>query len=326
VAAPRTDAKSRVAMSPEQLAHCGLVAQAFVDGEIVPFLGAGANMCGRPRGEWKQGSKYLPAGAELSKYLAERSAYPLDDVDNLIRVAQYQQLTAGEGPLYNRLREVFVSDALESTDLHRFLAGLPRRLAELGSPRNQLVVTTNYDDLLERAYRKEKQPFDLFTYVATGKEIGKFVHTPFGESPAIVSNPRKFTRAILDERPVIVKIHGTVAQSADDDSFVITEDHYIDFLQRTDIAKLIPLSLLPVLQKSHFLFMGYSLRDWNVRVLLQQIWAQQERKWGSWAVQHETNVLDQTFWMHRGVAIQIVDLVAYVRGLETALDTIAKRL
>jgi hypothetical protein len=322
--APTTDAKKRKALSEEQLKHCRLVAQAFVDGEVVPFLGAGANMCGRPAGEWKKGSKYLPAGGELSKWLAVRSEYPLDDVENLIRVAQYQMLTAGEGPLYTRLREVFVSKSLESTDLHRFLAALPKRLAKLGSPRNQLVVTTNYDDLLERAYQMEKQPYDLFTYVATGKEIGKFMHTPFGEAPAIVSNPRRFTKAILEERPVIVKIHGTVAASAADDSFVITEDHYIDFLQRTDIAKLIPLSLLPVLQKSHFLFMGYSLRDWNVRVLLQQIWAQQEQKWRSWAVQHETNVLDQTFWMERGVAIQVIDLTVYVSGLERALDAVAK--
>jgi hypothetical protein len=302
-----------------------MVAQAFADGEIVPFLGAGANMCGRPDGDWKKGSKYLPKGSELSKYLAERSGYPLEDVGNLVRVAQYQTLVGGgDGPLYRRLREVFVSDVIECTDLHRFLARLPKTLAEhTGATRNQLVVTTNYDDLLERAYAAEQQPFDLFTYVASGKDIGKFVHTPFGGEPVVVANPRKFTESILDQRPVVVKIHGTVGATEDDDSFVITEDHYIDFLQRTNIAKLIPISLLPVLQKSHFLFMGYSLRDWNVRILLQQIWAQQERKWGSWAVQHSTNVLDQTFWMQRGVAIQIVDLAAYVRGIEDALVTIA---
>jgi SIR2-like protein len=304
--------------------HCRMVALALADGEVVPFLGAGVNLCGRPQGEaWKPGVS-LPSGRELSEYLARRSGYPLADADNLVRVAQYQATMQGGGPLYKRLREIFDAD-YPPTELHRFLAELPATLEhEFGKRRHQLIVTTNYDDALERAFVAAEQPFDLFTYVAFGEDAGKFLHVSPDAEPHLVANPRRFTDPILEQRPAILKIHGAVDRlDAARDSFVITEDHYIEFLQRTEITKLVPLSLLPALQASHFLFLGYSLRDWNLRVILQRIWEEQEHGWSSWAVQHETNPLDQKFWMQRGVDIQVVDLHAYVEALAAMLPVVA---
>ena len=50
--------------------HHRIVARAFAEGRVVPLLGAGVNLCGRPSGAgWQQG-KYLPSGAEMALYLA----------------------------------------------------------------------------------------------------------------------------------------------------------------------------------------------------------------------------------------------------------------
>ncbi len=73
--------------------------------------------------------------------------------------------------------------------------------------------------------------------------------------------------------------------SPERDSFVITEDHYIDYLTRTDISNLLPVTLAAKLRKSHFLFLGYSLRDWNLRVILHRIWGEQKLTYKSWAIQ-----------------------------------------
>ena len=307
----------------EVLDHCRVIANALGDGEVVPFLGAGVNLCGRPQGQpWKQG-EYLPSGKELSQYLAQRSSYPLADTENLVRVSQYQATMQGGGPLYKRLREIFNAD-YTPTELHGLLAGMPKTLErEFGRPRYQLIVTTNYDDALERAFVAAEQPFDLFTYIAFGKDVGRFRHTAPGEEPRVIANPKKFADPILELRPAILKIHGAVDRTdGTRDSYVITEDHYIDFLQRTEISHLVPLSLVPSLQASHFLFLGYSLQDWNLRVILQRIWEQQEHGWSSWAVQHETTPLDQKFWMRRGVEIYVVDLLTYVRALDEMLRTV----
>ncbi|HEX6702894.1 MAG TPA: SIR2 family protein [Gaiellaceae bacterium] len=289
----------------------------------MPFLGSGANLCGRTAA-WKKPGNTLPSGTELALYLARQSFYPGKDPDNLVRVTQYQATMEGGGALYTLLRDVFVRD-YGSTDLHRFLARLPRTLERLfDKPRYQLLITTNYDDALEQAYRDASQPFDLFKYIAWGENLGKFEFTPAGGKPELIKHPDTWVTPILEERPAILKIHGAIdRERSDGDSYVITEDHYIDFLLRTDVQDLLPASILPALQRTHFLFLGYGLADWNLRVILQRIWQQQNHDWSSWAVQHQTTPLELKFWTKRGVDIQVVDLLDYVHALDAALEQLA---
>ena len=77
---------------------------------------------------------------------------------------------------------------------------------------------------------------------------------------------------------MILKIHGAVDRTIPRrDSYVITEDHYIDYLTRTDISSHCPGDARGEVRDSHFLFLGYSLRDWNLRVILHRIWGEQAR-------------------------------------------------
>lgn len=118
---------------------------------------------------------------------------------------------------------------------------------------------------------------------------------------------------------MILKIHGAVNRSNPDgegDSYVITEDHYIDYLTRTELANLVPVTLAAKLRKSHFLFLGYGLRDWNMRVILHRIAGEQKLTYKSWAIQRSPTDLDQKFWDRRDVDIFDVDLEQYVLTLE----------
>ena len=86
----------------------------------------------------------------------------------------------------------------------------------------------------------------------------------------MIERPNEYADLSLAERTVILKIHGEVDRTSPDwawDSFVITEDHYIDYLTHTDISNLVPVKVAAKLRRSHFLFLGYSLRDWNLRVM-----------------------------------------------------------
>ena len=56
------------------------------------------------------------------------------------------------------------------------------------------------------------------------------------------------------------------------DSYVITEDSYIDYLVGDDVGAQIPFLLMERMEESHFLFLGYSMHDWNLRVILSRIW------------------------------------------------------
>lgn len=66
---------------------------------------------------------------------------------------------------------------------------------------------------------------------------------------------------------------------------------------------------------SHFLFLGYSLSDWNMRAILHQIWGQQTRSYRSWAVQLKPSEFNKKSWSNRGVDILDVSLEDYVATL-----------
>ncbi len=318
-------------MTEELDVHLATVVSQLKQGAVVPFLGAGANMSNRaPGATYDAAAKdLLPSGDELARHLAAIYEDAIDERMDLLHVAEWIALSAGEGPLYKELRRVFNAD-YPTTPLHDLLASLPRRLREKGWLPPQLLVTTNYDDLLERAFRAAGEEFDLFTYMAVGAEEGKFLHFPPSGEPKLIDDANAYLLDQDDEgnllRPAILKLHGAVDRVNEDrDSYVITEDDYIDYIARTEIQSLIPPTLLKKLRYSNFLFLGYSLRDWNVRAILYRIWSLQKVDYKSWAIQHDPDGLDRLSWKNRGVQILAEPLDQYVSALGSRLDQIAPR-
>src|SRR5207248_1350991 len=115
---------------------------------------------------------------------------------------------------------------------------------------------------------------------------GKFTHHPWGGEPKVILEPNTYSGVSTERRTVILKIHGAIDRhDPARDSYVITEDHYIDYLARTDVSKLVPVTLVDKLRRSHCLFLGYSLRDWHLRVILNRIWGDEHLRSKSWAIQ-----------------------------------------
>jgi SIR2-like domain len=309
-------------------AHYRMLANRILAGAVVPFLGAGVNLCGRPEAAAWQPGQYLPSGPELAAHLATRKGvdYPYDDRTDLLRVSQYVDVMLGNGPLYEWLHEVFDAD-YAPTPVHRLLASLPSliRAQPSDGPRFfPLNVTTNYDDLLERAFRDAEEPYDLVTYIADGPDRGRFLHIRADGEEQVIAQPNSYNELRFDERPVIAKIHGAVVRGLyGHDSFVITENHYIDYLSHTDIAKLIPVNIATRMRRSHFLFLGYSLKDWNLRVILHRLWGDTAVGWNSWAVQPHPDGIEERSWYRRGVELLDARLEEYISrlGAELAAST-----
>lgn len=338
-------------MSANELTpHLQAVATAILERRIVPFLGAGANLCGKGNCTWSADqAENLPGGSDLADYLAEYCDYPTTEQKDLARVAQYAALMHGIDPLYSKLHEVFDKD-YPPTRLHHFLASLPaffrdRSIQEKNPVRQQLViVTTNYDDVLERAFELAGEPYHKLVYMADEMEDevvvsrqGIFLHWKPGEhEPRPIRDASKYgfveehDRATNTEKhPVIIKIHGTVDRIPSPDpndsdpknaSYVITEDHYIDYLSSVNIIGLLPMSIVAILKKNNFLFLGYSLRDWNLRVFLKRLWRLGVAgKFTSWSIQRNATQMDRLYWGRRGVQIINMELDAYIKELEQHL-------
>jgi DNA-binding SARP family transcriptional activator len=297
------------ATRPSAADHCEQVAEAVLEGRVVPVLGADVST--------------------LATQLAERFGYPDEEPPELTRVAQWVALTKGSGRLYEELHELLEQPAAP-TAVHRFFAALPPLLRERGVP-HQLLVTTGYDLALEQAFLDAGEEFDVVTYVASGRSRGKFSHVRPDGTTTVIDVPNTYaTELSLERRTVILKLHGGIDPSPQREweSFVVTEDDYIDYLSRSDVAGAIPVALAARLRRSHFLFLGYGMREWNARLVLSRIWAEPTAAYRSWAVQATPRPLEREFWRRRDVDVVEAPLEEYVAALEArtaavrALETV----
>jgi hypothetical protein len=184
---------------------------------------------------------------------------------------------------------------------------------------HQLVVTTAFDLTLERAFLEAGEEFDLVSYVASGPARGRFCHiAPTGEG-TVIDRPNVYVDELsLERRTVIVKLHGRVDPTSERrwESFVVTEDDHIDYLAQSAIADVLPVALAAALQRSHLLFLGYTMSDWNLRVVLNRLWGNRALDYRSWAVQPEPRALEREFWRRRDVDVLEFPLDEFVAALE----------
>jgi DNA-binding SARP family transcriptional activator len=280
----------------------GEIVKALLAGRVVPVIG-------------------LDGAGDLAAHLASAFDVPDDRPVDLARVSQYVATMQGSGPLYDELHARFEA-AVEPGPLHRFLARLPALLRERGAP-HQLIVTTNYDLALERAFEDAGEDLDIVAYVAAGPHRGRFWHRPPDEPPRPIDVPNTYaTELSVDRRTILLKLHGAVdpLPEREWESFVITEDDYIDYLGRSELTAVVPVSLAARLRRSHFLFLGYEMADWNLRLILNRVWGERPVGYRSWAVQRAPSPLARAFWRRFDVAALDVDPQSYVELLERRLE------
>jgi SIR2-like domain len=302
----------------------GEIADLLNKGEVVPFLGAGVNFGTRPPdASWDEKTTlFLPSGSELSRFLASKSNFPSTDehdLTDLAKVASYFVEASARRRLRERLREVFDREFVPC-DIHTYLA-------EISVP--LLIVTTNYDDLTERAFLKTGRPYDLVIHPTDRKDVeGSVLWWKHGVNEPVAIPPNQLF-IDLKTTTVIYKMHGTVDRLLRKwDSYVITEDDYVEFLARMTGQTAVPALFMRHFRSRHFLFLGYGLRDWNLRVVLKNLKTTlsgsanapatddaEEDELRSWAIQFHPSDLEVELWNARKVKIYAVDINEFVRGL-----------
>ena len=146
-------------------------------------------------------------------------------------------------------------------------------------------------------------------------------------SQSVIRRPNEYRKLSLAERSVILKIHGAVDRTdSARDSYVVTEDHYIEYLSNTTLNRLVPVTILSKLLQTSFLFLGYGLKDWNLRAILHRMRKDRAEGWKWWAVQLESGELDRWVWTKHDLEILDARLEDYVGAVEACLATSASAL
>lgn len=237
-------------------------------GNCVLFVGAGISVS----------QNGLPSGAQLAEELAHRCGYREQDM-SLPKVAQHYEMMLGRQALISYLCDRLDSPRYKPSDAHRVIADTPFKV----------IITTNYDVLLEQALR------------SVGKRFMK-----------LVSNKEV---AFADEsKVIIVKIHGDVQQM---ESIVITEDDYWDFFRtRPNIAELLGYYAAT----KTLLFIGYGLADPDFnRICLEVSRNLGKYKRRAYAIQLQPSEYTRAYWRTKGIEILDADAFAFLKALHAAV-------
>ena len=224
------------------------IAEHVERGECLLFLGAGVHH-GPPESspyDYSEDQRPLLGGA-LAERLAEQCAFsqqfPDEDPRDLQRVALCYQQERGRDALIHEIKAA-VQDGKRPSAVLRALAHLPF----------PIIITTNYDKLYEAAlYQADKTPvvgmYDTYRY-------------------AVTQEHRKHTA----QEPFVYKLHGDIQKAP---SVVITEEDYIHFILRMSEDRRghnpVPETFKYNFTRWPTLFIGYSLRDYNLRVIFRTL-------------------------------------------------------
>jgi SIR2-like protein len=299
----------------------GVIWNRLKAGKVVPFLGAGASFVGRPPDtKWNADKPaFLPSGLELAHFLADETMFPSvspSDRDDLAKVSSYYSDISGRRTLRECLRKVLNHD-YKSGPLHEFLASLPTCV---------VIVVTNYDTLIEQAFQTAGKVYDLVIYPADPPKdkANTILWWPQG-APEPEFKAANELDIDLDKTNVIFEMHGTIVHKTDQwDNFVITEEDYVEFLSRITTNTAVPALFYEYFRERSFLFLGYSLRDWNLRVVLKnlrkylsskRITSEDEEVLPSWAIQRNPSELERKLWEKRNVNIFDIALDEFVNKL-----------
>jgi hypothetical protein len=329
------------------------IADGLKAGDVIPFFGAAASAVYRPQNErWVSGAQFMPFGDELATTLASAAQYP--GTDDEYEAALSEILASLQGIAVGVTREqaeaalkpalskhfgrppdlAFVASWAEHVQGNR--RAIDRKLRKsfaveshpgslhtmLGAiPGTKFYVTTNYDDLLEKALAS-RQPHLMVDRGENGLWVNKA-----NEKPRRVAATGNDLYELLNDphtqqpsHPIVFKMHGSVDKDNEqNDSYLITEEDYVDFLGRAG-GSYVPPYVNGLMKDKNFLLLGYSLADWNVRVILRKLLKQATRdSVRFWAIVNGHSDIQQELWQAHKLNIYPMDLLTFA-------DELAKHL
>lgn len=203
--------------------------------KCTPFVGSGLD------------TNFLTSRAEIARLWAKQHNYPFsaEYEHDLARVGHYITLDLDD-PAWSKEEiidmwygQIDFDEVLEKNDAYKVLAGLDF----------PVYVTTNYHDLLYQALWKEgKKPQRVFWH-------DKKWQTSYDELKNIATA----------QEPMVFHIYGHISEP---ESLILTEYDYLNFLIQIVKNEIeFPPVITGAIGKSTYLFAGFTVTDWNLRIL-----------------------------------------------------------
>lgn len=199
--------------------HLKAIFDANKNGKLAFFIGAGfSKFC---ESEFVK----IPNWAEL--ILELKKDLNLDNENDFLKIAQMYYLEFGEYQYTKKIKSVFPND-MEPSKFHELLLNLYPKC----------IITTNWDDLLEKSVKKQSLIYD------------------------VIKSDSDLVRSVVDRK--IIKMHGDFDQH----NFVFKEDDYLKYNYN---FPLIENYIKGIFTTHTIVFLGYSYSDIDLKMILKWI-------------------------------------------------------
>ena len=164
---------------------------------------------------------------------------------------------------------------------------------------------------------KQKQTLGTFNL-----EFSQLIHDKDRLTMELTNKkPNNFRISTEQKMVILYKIHGSFngASEEDIDNLIISDDDYILFIRKM-LDKSIPGCFLKIFRESPFLFLGYSLRDWNIRSFFLKV--QEKRpniskaRIKDFAILKPLTEYDKCIFDQYNIDAYDIDLNNFIKGLK----------
>jgi hypothetical protein len=242
--------------------------------------------------------------------------------ENLMKISSYYENKVGRGSLWAVLSQIF-SEKSRITATHNLVAvAAKHHLDQPKAGRHYLILTTNYDSLMEEALanagvdyvtlvtRKSDQKVlaQFSESIENADELEKMNSGLYYASDFFLMSPMPFA--------IIHKLHGSLDQQSKDhdDSVVISEDDYVDYIANSSSATgVLPAYVKRLLIDKQIIFLGYSLSDLNIQRIVRSL--DEERLIQHYAVTSRLDERERLNFQRLSVRVLKTDLNRYVSGV-----------
>ena len=279
------------------------------------FAGAGVSM-----------TVGLPSWRTLIDHIAEELRLDPEMVEgpdvNYLTLAEYYRLRQGSiGPLRSWMDRNWSipEEVLRESRVHELIA-------RLDFP---IIYTTNFDRNLETALQLHGKEF---VKIVSAKDIARIregvmqlvkFHGDFDDDQSIVIAETDYLDRLSFESPLDIKFHGDFE---DDKSLVLAETDYFD---RLAFASPLDVKFRADALGKTILFVGYSLSDMNIRLLLYRLWqtwrdsGYEQNRPPSYVFMMRPNPIETSVLEQWGIKVIVDETGSPEHALETFLGRLA---
>jgi hypothetical protein len=241
-----------------QLQQLKILIERLKRGEIVLFLGSDIS---------RLPNENIPFTETVAKKLADCTADYDGIFDSLSMIAEYYQMSVRTRQSLIAQLQQWLKTIEPSTPLYQWLAKIDKPL---------VMISAAYDTLLEDAFEQlDKKYILVFPLVCTipgidcgvGHILVKYSDKETFESPCPIDN---LSALIETDYSVIYKARGYFKANGNQvDALMLSEENYFTFARYMN--KLIPDYLVEQYDKNGLLFLGYTPKQWEDRLIAHAI-------------------------------------------------------